>query len=114
MPSAVFVRHCNKEEKIDSFLKSIRTDGWGFQSSIDEKARTHLENLLLDFWPREHERMKRLGNMQGSLSEPKNDNSSSPKIEAIHDLSSIDSDLQEELDKTVNKSYEEIFKEYFR
>jgi hypothetical protein len=101
MPSAVFERHQKKETLIDEFLKSVNTQSWGFQSSIDEKARSHLENLLLDNWPRDHERLKKEKNRL-------NQNTTGVST------TNIDEELREELDASVNSCYEEVFKEYFR
>jgi ADP-glucose pyrophosphorylase len=39
-----------KEAAINTLIQSIDTKHWNFQAQVEQKARTHLANLLLDNW----------------------------------------------------------------
>jgi hypothetical protein len=51
----VYVR---KQEIIQQLIVSIPTETWKFQSQVDRKARDHLNNLLMDYWPKQNKKEK--------------------------------------------------------
>jgi len=91
-----------KEQAIDNLLNSVDSIGWRFQSQVDKKARDHMRNILLDYWPRDKKNKK-----AAKKKANKKDNNNGSQDPVISD-----EELNKELEISLTKCHEEMLFEY--
>ncbi len=93
-------------------LFSIDTAVWEFEKSIDDKARSHLEILLLDHWPRNHSEPQ--GTMLDESLEIPDDETSSHSDNGSAAKFVPENEMLTQLATAVQSCYKDLTAEYNR